>query len=115
MWEIIFLAVLAMLIFGPDKLPGMARNVGKTISALKREAASTMDELKRTAELQEIREVAGELRGTTADLKRSAALTGPLASSAGADQVHDAVTGAGGAGTSTARAALPAPFDPDAT
>jgi sec-independent protein translocase protein TatB len=112
MWEIIFLAVLALLIFGPDKLPGMARSVGQTINTFKREAQSTMDELKRSADLQELRDVAGELRGTTADLKRSAALTGPVASAAGATDV----AGAADAGQdSPVRADLPAPFDPDAT
>lgn len=108
MWEWIFLAVLALLIFGPDKLPGIARNVGKTISTFKREAQSTMDELKRSADLQDIREVAGELRSTTADLKRSASLTGPLASTASAPA-------SAGPAESTVRADIPAPFDPDAT
>lgn len=109
MWEVLFLAVLALLIFGPDKLPGMARNLGRTISAVKREARTTMDELKRSADLHEVREVAGELRSTTEELRRSAALTGPVASGASAADVG------GGAATATARADLPAPFDPDAT
>jgi sec-independent protein translocase protein TatB len=111
MWEIVTLAVLALLIFGPDKLPGMARSVGKTIAHLKREAASTMDELKRSADLAEIREVADELRGTTAELKRSADLSGPIAGAASAADLragHEARQG-------TAEALLPAPFDPDAT
>lgn len=114
MWEIVFLAVLALLIFGPDKLPGMARSVGKTVNTFKREAQSTMDELKRSADLQEIRELGEDLRGTTADLKRSAALTGPAASAASAgdrgdpDAMEAATKGA-------AQPALPAPFDPDAT
>lgn len=109
MWEIIFLAVLALLIFGPDKLPGMARNIGRTISNVKREAQSTMDDLKRSADVQEMRQLAGELKGTTAELKRSAALTGPVASAASAADVPAADEG------QTARAQLPAPFDPDAT
>jgi TatA/E family protein of Tat protein translocase len=49
-WEIATLAVIAMLVFGPDKLPGMARTVGKTLGQFKREARSTMDELKRAAD-----------------------------------------------------------------
>ncbi len=108
MWEIIFLAVLALLIFGPDKLPGIAKNVGRTVATFKREAQSTIDELKRAADLHEIGEVAGELRSTTADLKRSAALTGPVASNASA-------RGATKPDQSTVRADIPAPFDPDAT
>jgi sec-independent protein translocase protein TatB len=110
MWEIIFLAVLALLIFGPDKLPGMAKNVGKTVSSFKREAQSTIDELKRAADLQEVRDLRDDLRGTSADIKRAAAI-GPIASSASAADVMAERT----PDDSTARAQLPAPFDPDAT
>jgi Tat protein translocase TatB subunit len=109
MWEIITLVVLALLIFGPDKLPGMARSVGKTISHFKREAQSTMDELKRSADLQDVRELRDELKGASGDLRKAAAI-GPIASSASARDVAEAPTT-----DSTARALLPAPFDPDAT
>jgi sec-independent protein translocase protein TatB len=108
--ELIFLALLALLIFGPERLPEMARKVGQTIAAVRREANSTMDELKRAADVEGFSEVAGELRGTAADLKRSAALTGPLASAAGA-------AGVAGDDEPTVQALPdgPAPFDPDAT
>jgi TatA/E family protein of Tat protein translocase len=114
LWEWVFLAVLALLIFGPEKLPGMAKSVGKTINTFKREAQSTLDELKRSAELEELNEIAGDLRSTTADLKRSASLTGPVASSAGAAAVGSGASESGGE-ESPVHAALPAPFDPDAT
>jgi sec-independent protein translocase protein TatB len=111
--EMITLAILALLIFGPERLPGMARTAGKTIANLKREAAATMDEFKQSADMAEIRELAGDLKGQTADLKRAAALTGPIASSASAADMGKL---AGEPSTaSTVRAALPAPFDPDAT
>jgi sec-independent protein translocase protein TatB len=71
-WEWIFLAVLALLIFGPDKLPGIASSVGKTLGQLKREAQSTIDELKRTAELDELRKVADDLRSTGRELRTQA-------------------------------------------
>ena len=109
MWEIVFLAVLALLIFGPDKLPGIAKNVGRTISTVRREARTTIDELKRSADLQELREAAGELRGTTEDIKRSAALT-PEAKPVARDPEPVAAAPAEAAAPS-----LPAPFDPDAT
>jgi sec-independent protein translocase protein TatB len=109
MWEIVFLAILALLIFGPERLPGMARGLGKTIGNFKREAQSTMDELKRAADLQEVRDLQEDLRGTAGDL-RAAAAVGPIASGASARELPE------GAGAEpTARALLPAPFDPDAT
>lgn len=119
-WEIGFLGVLALLIFGPNKLPDIARTVGRTYGALRREARATIDELKRSADLDDVRGVARELRETTADLKRSATLTGPVASGARAETT----AGSDGKPTVRARAAggdpaeqreVTAPFDPDAT
>ena len=40
-WEIVGLAVLALFIFGPERLPGMARTAGKTIASVRREATKT--------------------------------------------------------------------------
>jgi Tat protein translocase TatB subunit len=42
--EILVVAVVALLVFGPEKLPEMARNVGKTISDLRRTAQEMKDE-----------------------------------------------------------------------
>lgn len=82
LWEVVTLAVLALLIFGPERLPGIAQNVGRIIAAFKREASSTLDELKAAADLDDVRDVARDLRGTTAELKRSLDVTGPIASPA---------------------------------
>lgn len=106
-WEIFFLAVLALLIFGPERLPKLARSAGQTIARFKAEAAGTLDELKAAADLDEFTGVARDLRETTADLKRSVALTGPVASAAGADKPRSAIT-------PSVTADIAAPFDPDA-
>jgi sec-independent protein translocase protein TatB len=106
-WEIVFLAVLALLIFGPQRLPEVARGVGKAIAQFKREAGSTLDELKRAADYEEFEGVTRDLKQTTADLRRGVTLAGPVASSAGASSRR------GPARTVEADAA--APFDPDAT
>lgn len=106
-WEWIFLAILALLIFGPERLPKIARSAGQMIAKFKAEASSTLDELKAAADLDEVTGVARELRETTQDLKRSVDLTGPVASGAPAS------TAAPAAATATAAAVVPPPFDPD--
>ena len=105
-WELVGLAVLALLIFGPDKLPGIARSVGKTLGTFKREAQSTMDELKQAADLAELREARRELRQATADIEARANLADPRAV---------ARSDAGDPGNGHATALLPPPYDPDAT
>lgn len=117
--EVIALAVLALLIFGPERLPGMARNAGRALSRFRQEASATLDDLKRTGELDELRGVADELRATGSELRstgsdlrrtgselqRSAALTGPVTSTARPRKSAE----------STVKAGAPPPFDPDAT
>jgi sec-independent protein translocase protein TatB len=105
-WEIVFLAVLALLIFGPDRLPKIAQSAGEMIAKFKREAAGTLDELKAAADLDEFTGVARDLRETTTDLRRSMDLTGPLANDSGPDKPRTATM-------PTAQADVPPPFDPD--
>lgn len=42
--EILIVAVLALIVFGPDRLPDMARSVGKGVVQLKRMAADVKSE-----------------------------------------------------------------------
>jgi Tat protein translocase TatB subunit len=110
-WEIVFLAVLALLVFGPDKLPEIARTVGKVIGTLKREATSTLDELKQSADFSEINEVRGELQSMGQELRQATDVRHVL-EDAVADEVRPPATRA--AAEIPARTE-PAPFDPDAT
>ncbi len=78
LWELVALAVLALLIFGPDKLPGMLRSAGKTLGGLRREARAAVRELKETGELDELQEVARDLRGESEELRRAADIRGSV-------------------------------------
>ena len=61
-WEMLMLALLALLIFGPERLPGIARSVGETIGRIRREASSTFDALRDEAELSELKEFSEDLQ-----------------------------------------------------
>lgn len=59
--EMLTLAVLSLLIFGPERLPGIARSIGQTIGRVRREASTTFAALSEEAELSELREFKGDL------------------------------------------------------
>ena len=109
--EVAFLVVIALLVFGPDKLPGIANTVGKAIGAVRREASGTLEELKRAAELEEFRGVAAELRSTGQELRGTRDELRRGLSTGGAAMA----TSASGARQQQAALGGPAPFDPDAT
>ncbi len=107
-FEAVMLAVLALVIFGPERLPELARNLGKMVAKFRREANSTLDELRRSADLEDLRELRdlrAELRATSAELKAKSFLTGPMASSLRPTAPA----------TETVRADLAPPYDTDAT
>lgn len=141
-WEIVGLAVLALFIFGPERLPGMARSAGRTITMLRREANRTLAELKDAAGLdEEIASVAREardLRTSLKDVRKTAAsaVLGPMddvrsdlaeakldAERLGSLGTRGSLGAKGQSGpgmadlTPTPAGAVPgaAPFDPDAT
>lgn len=70
MWEIVMLLVLALLIFGPERLPGIARTVGRTIAQIRREASSTLEELRDAAEVDDLQDVARDLRRERDELRQ---------------------------------------------
>jgi TatA/E family protein of Tat protein translocase len=45
-WHIAVLVVVALVVFGPDKLPGMIRDLGKALRQVRETALSMQDDLK---------------------------------------------------------------------
>ena len=59
--EMVIIAVIALIIFGPRKLPELGKSLGKSIAEFKRasnELKNTLEEEIRTEELQEARKSA---------------------------------------------------------
>jgi sec-independent protein translocase protein TatB len=74
--EMFMLAVLALLIFGPERLPGIARSVGQTIGRIRREASSTFAALSDEAELSELREFNTQLQREREELRQLTRIDG---------------------------------------
>jgi sec-independent protein translocase protein TatB len=72
--EWLVIALVALLVFGPNRLPEVARTAAKAIAKFRVEARRNIDELKRTAELEgldtELRDLRREVRGTQQDLRQ---------------------------------------------
>lgn len=108
-WEMVTLAFLAVLVFGPERLPGMARTAARMIGRLRAEASSTMDEIKRASDYDEIKSSVGvdEMRELRNELRSGAAVLGGEAEMLRRQaRLSDDATG---------MPDVPAPFDPDAT
>lgn len=72
--EILVIAVVALLVFGPDRLPELARTAGKTLAKFREETRRNVDELKRVADVQdlekELKSLRNEMRGTKKEMTR---------------------------------------------
>ena len=60
--EVLLLFGLALLLFGPRKLPEIGRTLGKTVAEFRRATLDFKTSLEREVELDKLKETAGTLR-----------------------------------------------------
>lgn len=97
MQELLLIAVVALFVFGPDRLPELARQAGKAVARFRKETSRSMAELKRAADLEDLD---SELASIRRDIR----------------EVRSSVVRSLTADPSTTRPAdAPPPLDPDAT
>lgn len=65
--EILVILVVGLIVFGPDKLPGMARKGAQMLARFRTQASEAMDELRRAADIGDIEE---EVKAVSADMRR---------------------------------------------
>lgn len=61
--EILLIFVLALLLFGPRKLPEIGKTIGKTLGEFRRATTDFTVSLEREIELEKIKDVRSTLRG----------------------------------------------------
>lgn len=55
-WELILIAIVGLLVLGPERLPLAIRNVSRWIGTARRMAGSVRDELEQELKIQELKE-----------------------------------------------------------
>ena len=72
--ELLVIAVVALLVFGPDRLPELARNGARLLARFRSETQRGLDEFKRAADMEDLDR---ELRGIKRELDETRrAITG---------------------------------------
>ena len=85
MQEIIIIAIIALLVVGPKKLPDLAKTLGKTFGELRKAADGITDELKQTLQNDE-KQKDNDLRDSLLLKKTDAEETKPALSNKDADK-----------------------------
>jgi sec-independent protein translocase protein TatA len=70
--ELIVILVIALIVIGPNKLPDVARSLGRGLAELKRAADGFKHTIEEEARLQEEREAQAELEASQAEKKEDA-------------------------------------------
>ena len=111
--EMFVVGVLALVVFGPERLPELARNAAKFIAKFRTEASKSIADLKAAADLgdleDEFRSIKGDLTSARDEIQTS--LREPSDQLKG---IHKEVSEGGPMGR-TPEPAGPPPMDPEAT
>lgn len=63
--ELFVIALIALIVFGPDRLPEMAAQFGKWVAAIRNQATAATAELKKSADATGLSDIANDLKGLT--------------------------------------------------
>ena len=110
--EIVVIAVVALVVIGPERLPKAARTLGHLFGRLQRYVSDVKADISREMELDELRKLQREMQGAARDFQQSVT-TAASDVQAGVRNVERDLNDA--AGASSTAAATPAPTPVPAT
>jgi len=87
--ELILILVLALLLFGPRKMPEIGRMVGKALAEFRSVTTEFKSTLDREVALDEIKKTRDDLQSAVSEVKGAVSTT-PRAAPAGAEMVAEA-------------------------
>jgi sec-independent protein translocase protein TatB len=68
-WEIVLVLVVALLVVGPERLPGLARQVGLWVGKAKRFVSSVRSDIERELEAEELKRILNKQQDQIRELK----------------------------------------------
>ncbi|HEX8011002.1 MAG TPA: Sec-independent protein translocase protein TatB [Casimicrobiaceae bacterium] len=71
--EIVVIAIVALIVIGPEKLPKVARTLGHMFGRLQRYVNEVKADISREMELEELRKLQSEVQGAARDIEHSMA------------------------------------------
>ncbi|MDQ3932116.1 MAG: Sec-independent protein translocase protein TatB [Actinomycetota bacterium] len=107
--EMAVVALIALLVFGPDRLPELARQAGRALARFRQETSKSVAELKRAAELEDLDR---ELKTLRSELRQAGS---GLTSGTRTRRRRAATSRAHTNGPAGGVLEPPPPIDPDAT
>jgi len=70
MTEILIILLVALLLFGPRKLPEMGRSLGQSIREFQRGAKNIREEFEKAADVKEFKEIKEEISRPLEEIKK---------------------------------------------
>jgi sec-independent protein translocase protein TatB len=74
--EILVILVVALIVIGPDRLPAVARAMGQWLGRIQRFVSTVKQDVNRSMELEELRELERKVKAEAAALEQSAQQAG---------------------------------------
>lgn len=69
--EMIIVAIVGLIVLGPERLPKVAKQAGQWLGKLQRYVADVKSDINRQMELDELRKLQGEVSGAARELQES--------------------------------------------
>jgi len=69
--ELLVIGIVALIVIGPQKLPGVARTVGHLLGRLQRYVADVKADINREIELEELRKMRDSMQKAATDIQAS--------------------------------------------